>query len=312
MTSERPSLAGITPILATSYREDGRIAFEDIARQVDHLAGVGVTAVGIGFGSDILRLTDAERDELVRAAADAAAKRRPILASAGGNSVRSGLDRALATRDAGADILMVTPPGATSSPSTAGLIDYYATICRETRVPVVIQDAPGLTGTVMPAELLARLGREVPGVAAIKIETMPPAPKVGAVVALDHGPAAILGGAGGIDFYHELERGADGTVPGVAVAELFVAIQARHGAGDRDGARRLFHRYLPLLSIASRGGDTFFAVQLEILRRRGIVRQTAIRAPSDIDPGLAGELAVLLDDVGIDDGPWRPEREAMG
>ena len=243
--TERPALAGITPILATPYREDGRIAIDDIERQVDHLAGLAVTAIGIGFGSDILRLTDAERDGLVRAVAAAADGRRPVLASAGANSLRAALDRAAATRDAGADILMVTPPGASSSPTPAGLADYYRTIATEIGLPVVVQDAPALTGTPMSAALLAGLGRDIPGMAAIKIETMPPAPKVGDVVALPHGPAAILGGAGGIDFYHELERGADGTVPGVAMAELFVAVAARHASSDRAGARRLFNRYLP-------------------------------------------------------------------
>jgi len=306
----RPALAGITPILATPYREDGRIAFDDVERQVDHLAGLAVTAIGIGFGSDILRLTDAERDALVRAVAGTAAGRRPVLASAGGNSVRSALDRAAAIVEAGADILMVTPPGASSSPTPAALADYYAAIGRETGRPIVVQDAPALTGTAMSAAFLAGLGRDITEVAAIKIETMPPAPKVGDVAALPHGDAAVLGGAGGIDFYHELERGADGTVPGVAMAELFVAVAARHAAGDRDGARRLFHRYLPLLSIATRGGDTFFAVQLAILERRGIVRRTAIRPPSDVDPRLGAEVTTLLDDLGIGAGPWQPETEA--
>ena len=81
------TLDGITPILATSYDERDRIAFDDIARQVEHLAGLPVTAVGIGFGSDIVRLTEAERDELVRAACDAAAGR-----------VRGALERGRRTR----------------------------------------------------------------------------------------------------------------------------------------------------------------------------------------------------------------------
>ena len=89
-------------------------------------------------------------------------------------------------------------------------------------------------------------------VCALKIEAVPPAPKVGRVAALDHAGVAVLGGAGGIDFWHELERGADGTVPGVAMAELFLAVQAHHDAGDRDAARRLFNRHLPLIAL----GDT--------------------------------------------------------
>lgn len=304
--SDLPALGGIIPILATAYDERDRVALDDIARQVDHLAGLAVTAVGIGFGSDIVRLTEAERDELVRAASNAADGRVPVMSSAGGNSIRSGLDRAAAAVAAGASILMVTPPGASSSPSPADLVDYYAAIARETGVPLMVQDAPGFTGTAMSAELLARMGRELPGVAAVKIETVPPAPKVGAVAALDHGDAAVLGGAGGIDFYHELERGADGTVPGVAMAELFIAVQALHRAGDRAGARRLFNRYLPILAIPGRGLDSFFAAQLQILARRGIVRRTRLRPPAMVDPLLAREVDALLGDLGISAREWVP------
>jgi len=160
---------------------------------------------------------------------------------------------------------------------------------------------------MMSAELLARMGREIPGVDALKIETVPPAPKVGAVAAIEHGQAAVLGGAGALDFYHELERGADGTVPGVGMAELFIAVQARHRAGDRDGARRLFNRYLPLLAVRARSLDTFFAAQLRILARRGIVRRTAIRPPASVDPLLAGEVDALLDDLVIGKRRWEPD-----
>jgi len=308
----RQSLAGIIPILGTPYDADGRIAIDDIVREVDHLAGLDVVAIGIGFASDILRLTDAERDGLVRAVADAASGRRLIMASAGGDSIRSALDRAVATCAAGADVLMVTPPGASSAPSPSDLVAYYEAIARETPASIVVQDAPAATGTTMPAELLAAIARGNPGVAALKIETMPPAPKVGSVAALDHGDAAVLGGAGGIDFYHELQRGADGTVPGVAMTELFLAVHARHRAGDRDGARALFNRHLPLLTIAARGGDTFQAVQLRILARRGIVRSTGIRPPWNLDPHLANEVDVLLDDLGVGPGTWEPGADQGG
>ena len=66
MTVERPApLGGITPILVTPYDHHDRPAFEEVARQVDHLARLGVTAIGVGFGSDIVRMTDRERDDLV-------------------------------------------------------------------------------------------------------------------------------------------------------------------------------------------------------------------------------------------------------
>ena len=67
--TERPALAGITPILATSYRDDGRIALDDIERQVDHLAGLASRRSGSGSEATSCVSTDAERDELVRTVA---------------------------------------------------------------------------------------------------------------------------------------------------------------------------------------------------------------------------------------------------
>jgi len=295
----RPApLRGITPIVVTGYGPDERVAADDLARQADHLAGTGVTAVGVGFGSDIVRLTDRERDALVAIVADAVGGRLPVMAPCGANSTRAAIARAEETLAAGATHLMVTPPGAVASPSPDAILAYYAALGAATGAPIVVQDAPGFTGTAMGPDLLARIAREVEQVCALKIEALPPAPKVGRVAALDRAGVALLGGAGGIDFWHELGRGADGTVPGAAMAELFVAIQRAHDAGAHDAGRALFTRHLPLIALATRDGDTFFAVQLELLRRRGIVASTRLRTPHATDPALAGELDAILADLG--------------
>jgi 4-hydroxy-tetrahydrodipicolinate synthase len=299
-------LRGITPILVTPYDHHDRIAFDDVAAQVDHLARLDVAAIGIGFGSDIVRMTDRERDDLVSVASATSRGRRPILAAVGGNATRVIVDRAVLTLRAGADILMVTPPGALASPTPDAIVDVYARVGRETDAPIVVQDAPGFTGTAMSAELLARIAREVPQVAALKIEAVPPAPKVGLVAAADHAGTAVLGGAGGLDFWHELERGADGTIPGSAMVELFLAVHALHRSGERDAARALFNRHLPLLALAGRDMDTFFSVQHQLLAARGITTATRLRTPSGSDPGLAAEVATLMGDLAIGPGAWVP------
>jgi len=299
------ALRGITPILVTPYDHHERIAFDDVGRQVDHLARLPVTAIGVGFGSDIVRLTDRERDDLVSAVAATARGRKPVMAAVNGNSTRALVDRATMTLRAGADVLMVTPPGAVSSGTPDAIVDAYAAVARETDAAIVVQDAPGFTGTVMSVDLLARIAREVPGVVALKIEALPPAPKVGRVAALDHGTAAVLGGAGGIDFWHELRRGADGTVPGVATVELFLAVQALHDAAELGAGRALFNRYLPLIALGSRDMDTFFAVQHQLLSARGITVRTGLRTPHGEDPGLAAEVSTLMGDLGITEA-WDP------
>ena len=121
-----------------------------------------MTAIGVGFGSDIVRMTDRERDDLVSVVAATARRRKPVMAAVNGNSTRAIVDRAVLTLRAGADILMVTPPGAVASPTADAIVDTYAQVSRETEAPIVVQDAPGFTGTPMSPELLARIAQEVP------------------------------------------------------------------------------------------------------------------------------------------------------
>ena len=41
-----------------------------------------------------------------------------------------------------------------------------------------------------------------------------------------------------------------------------------------------------------------------------VIAQAPAPAPSDVDPRLAAEVGVLLDDLGIGVDPWHPEMEA--
>jgi 4-hydroxy-tetrahydrodipicolinate synthase len=296
-------LAGVTPILLTPYDAKGRIAFDDVGAEVDHLARLDVAVAGIGFGSDILRLTERERDELVRRVAAQAAGRLAVLASTGANSTAAAIERAQAAADAGADILMVIPPGSVSMAGEHDIVEYYGGIEEATGMPLVVQDAPGLTGTTMSAQLLARISVEVPNVVALKVEATPSAPKIGELAGLEHGSAGILGGAGGIDFYHELARGADGTVPGVAFTELFIEVERRF-RDDRAGARELFDHFLPLVALSNRDGPAFYRTQLEMFHRRGIVVETHLRDPAREDARLLSELDELLEALAMPDGRW--------
>lgn len=291
-------LDGIIPILATPYDDHGNVAGDALRRQIDHFVGQGLLTCGIGFGSDILRLTEAERDRMVATVTGHANGSIRLMVSCGANSVQAALERASATAQAGADLLMVTPPGGLGQPDPEAIFDYYAAISEHVGLPIVAQDAPGMGGVQMSVALLGRLGRELPGVVALKIESIPSAPKISAIVGELAGAASVLGGAGGLDFYHELERGASGTVPGAGMPAVFRRVFDLHRAGERDEARRLFNSYLPLLCLSNRSYDTFLFVQLELLRRQGVVLAALSRTPRESpDQRLGSELDQLLNDL---------------
>jgi 4-hydroxy-tetrahydrodipicolinate synthase len=290
-------LDGIIPIISMPFDAHGGIDADDLRREVDFLAGFEIPAFGFGFGSEVTRLTDAERDEAVRIAAGHLAGRRELLAGVSGGSVRAVIARAEATAEAGADILMVNaPPGATAADVVTVMRGAAAT-----GRAVVVQDAPSMSGVEASVDGLVALVDQVEGIVALKIESLPSAPKIGAIAERIAGRVSVLGGAGGGDFYHELERGSDGTVPGAAFPELFVAVWQAHQRGEIAEARRLFDRLLPVISLSSRSGDTFLWVQKECLRRRGVLRSPRLRDPSvPIDPALSHELDDALIDLGVE------------
>ena len=167
------------------------------------------------------------------------------------------------------------PPGATP--------DDVRTVMREvaaTGRAIMIQDAPSFSLTELSVDLLAELVEEIPEVIALKIETLPSAPKVGAVVKRIAGRVSVLGGAGGGDFYHELRRGADGTVPGAGFVEPFIEVWKTYQTGDEAAARRAFGRLQPLIGLSLRSSDAFLWIQKECLRRRGVLRSANLREPS--------------------------------
>ena len=295
--TDRQRLDGIVPIISMPFDRDERIDMADLCREVDFLAGLEIPAFGFGFGSEVTRLTDQERDESVRIAAEHLHGRKRLLAGVGAGSVRAVIGRAEATALAGADILMVNPPpGATS--------DDVRTVMREaaaTGRAVMVQDAPSFSLTEMSVDLLEELVDGNQGIVALKIESVPSAPKIGAVAKRLAGRVSVLGGNGGGDFYHELRRGSDGTVPGAGFPEAFIDVWRIHERGDARAARTAFNRLLPLITLSQRSLDTFLWVQKECLRRRGVLRSATLRAPSAaLDAELAAELDDLLNDLEFD------------
>jgi 4-hydroxy-tetrahydrodipicolinate synthase len=161
----------------------------------------------------------------------------------------TGTDLAVAlSREAeslGADALMVLPPYFLK-PDAEGVFQYFQAISDAVKIPVMVQDAPIMTGVSMSVELLARMHRDLPRVTLVKVEAPPTAPKVSALRAKAEG-LSIFGGLDGYFLLEELGRGAVGTMPGSDLSDAFVRILDRFENGDADGAREDFARHLPLI-----------------------------------------------------------------
>ena len=72
-------------------------------------------------------------------------------------------------------------------------------------------------------------------------------------------------------------------------------------SGDEKYARTLFAKVLPLIVLSGRDMSTFLFAQKYILQKRGVLKETYLRAPHGvIDPVLPNELDEMLNAINFD------------
>jgi len=298
--------SGIFHILATPFAADGALDEAGIPRLVESALATGVRGVTIlGIAGEAHRLTDEERRRVVDGVVKAVAGRVPVVVgvSASGTHLASALARS--AHEHGADAVMVAAPNGVRNLEEVAA--HYRAVADAASLPVVIQDEPMTTQVTMPPPFIARLVDEVSRAEAVKLEEAPTLPKITRLRALLRRPVAIFGGLGGVYFFEELCRGADGAMTGFPYPEALSTIRDRLIAGRREEARALFHRWLPLIRYESQPGavpGTSVGIRKEILRRRGWLDSAYVRPPAPaLDREALDELGELLRACAFPDPP---------
>jgi 4-hydroxy-tetrahydrodipicolinate synthase len=274
--------SGVFHILATPFGDDGALDVDGLPRLVEAVLATGVSGLKIlGIAGEAHRLTDEERRRVVEGVVKAVAGYVPVAVGVSASGTHLAAGYAAMAREHGADAVMVAPPG--GARNLEMVAEYFQMVAQAARLPLVLQDEPVTTGVVMPAPFLARLVAEVPTAEAVKLEEAPTPPKLTRLRALATRRVAIFGGLGGVYFFEELSRGADGAMTGFPYPEALRAIREHFVAGRRDEARALFYHWLPLIRFESQPGavpGTSLAIRKEILRRRGWLRSAYVRPPA--------------------------------
>lgn len=287
------SIAGVYPILVTTFFEDGSLDMDSQLRLVDYLLEQGAHGLGLfGNASEGYALESAERVQLMEAIAKRVDGRVPLIASSGATGTHSAVLLSQQLAGLGADALMVLPPYFLKTDGE-GLLHYYRQISEKARTPIMIQDAPLLTQVAMPPALLARMAREIEFVQLAKVEAPPTAPKVSATVQAAGDSLVVFGGLNAQFFIEEYLRGARGTMPGSdCIAEL-VAIWDALERNEPHVAWDVFTRILPLLRFELQPGMGVSAMKHNLLAA-GVIACPAVRHPTAaLDALSLGELQTL-------------------
>jgi len=289
------TMRGVFPILVTPFDEKGRIDEESLRRLVAFNVEAGIHGIGVALGSEIFKLSEAERDQVTRIVVDQVRGRVPVVINSGAPGTDLAVLYSQHAEQNGADALMILPPA--FMPATAGETHaYFQTISDAVNIPIFLQDTPTAS---IGAGLARQMAETCEWVRYIKVESVPITARVADMVDKAGDQLIVFGGAGGGYFIEEMRRGSVGTMPFCSQPEAFVAIWNLYHAGDEPGARAVADRAIaPISRIAGQGVGIFYHVHKELLRHRGIIRTAIVRSPAPpVDALTQRELHNLLDEL---------------
>jgi 4-hydroxy-tetrahydrodipicolinate synthase len=292
---EADTMRGVFPILITPFDEHSRIDEDSLRSLVEFNLAAGVHGLGVAVGSEIFKLSEAERERVTRIVVDQVRGRVPVVINTGAAGTDLAVLYSQAAGRNGADALMIAPP----SFFPAGpdeVLDYYRAISNAVGIPIFIQD---MTGASVGAGLARQIAEKCRWVRYIKVESLPVTTRVAEMVALAGDRLVVFGGAGGGYFIEELRRGSVGTMPFCSQPEAFVQIWDAWQRGDERAARGVFDRTIaPVNRIAGQAAGIFYHVHKELLRRRGVIRTATVRGPAPtVDTQTKQELQQLIEEL---------------
>ena len=271
---------GVYPVVPTTFSEDGELDLVSQKRAVDFLIEAGSDGVCILANySEQFAITDAERETLTRTILEHVSGRVPVIVTTTHFSTDVCAARSKFAQDTGAQMVMIMPPyhGASIRASATGVREFFQRVSDAISIPIMIQDAP-MSGTVLPAPVLADMAKEIAQVSYFKIEVAGAAAKLREMIRL--GGDAIEGpwdGEEAITLLADLDAGATGTMPSAGYPDLLKPILTAYEQGNRDEATRLYERVLPLINWENK------QVGLQgckaLMKEGGIIASDAVRHP---------------------------------
>ncbi len=143
--------------MVTPFARDGSLDLDGAQALATHLVEQGNDGLVIsGTTGESPTTTDAEKAALLRAVVEAVGARCTVLAGVGTPSTAHSVELAGAARAAGADGLLVVTPYY-NKPPQAGIVAHCRAVAEAGRLPVMLYDIPGRTGTAMETATLLEL-----------------------------------------------------------------------------------------------------------------------------------------------------------
>ena len=162
-------LSGIFPPITTPFYPDGNVYFKKLEANVERYSRTPVAGIVVlGSTGEAIMLSDQERRDVLKAAREAAAPNKVLVAGTGIESAIETLRLTEYAAELSYDVAMVrTPHYYKKQMQPANLLAFYRTVADRSPIPVIVYNFPQATGYDIPAEVMIELA-EHPNLIGIK------------------------------------------------------------------------------------------------------------------------------------------------
>jgi 4-hydroxy-2-oxoglutarate aldolase len=162
-------LHGILPPITTPFYPDGRVYLKKLEHNVERYSKTPVAGVVVlGSTGEAISLSDDERREVLKTAAESCSPQKVLIAGTGAESALETLRLTEYAAGLGYDAALVrTPFFYKPQLKPANIMAFYRTVADHSPIPVLIYSVPVFTGYDMPPELVIELANH-PNIIGIK------------------------------------------------------------------------------------------------------------------------------------------------
>lgn len=234
--------------LVTPFKDNLEVDYEQLKKLIDFQIENGTDCIIIcGTTGEASTLTHEEHLECIRVCCEHVAGRVPVVAGTGSNCTETAIYLSQEAEKYGADgLLLVTPYY--NKATQKGLIKHFTAIAESVKLPIILYNVPGRTGTNIQPETAVYLAENVPNIVGIK-EASGNISQVAKLMSLADGcidlysgnddqivPILALGGKGVI------------SVTSNIIPQDTHDVVAKYLAGDTEGALKLQLKAIDLCS----------------------------------------------------------------
>ncbi len=242
------NLKGCFTAIVTPFTKTGALDENAFLGLIDWQIEAGISGIVVcGTTGESVTLDDAEYLRVMELAIHHINNRVPVICGAGGNNTRKVIKLAHAAEELGADAILSVSPYY-NKPSQRGIIMHYTALADAVRIPIILYNVPGRTGSNMTAETVLQLA-SIENIIAVKeasgnlgqvIEILRDCPQDFAILSGDDALTLPM-----------IACGADGVISVIAnqIPKAFSELTAAALRGDFAHARKLQNKYLHLMNL---------------------------------------------------------------